>query len=81
MEETENGKRVVIPKEIFAPTYDYISVFVALSSGENRTIQAMEPLKEDLVLELGKEETGVVAVYVFKDESANEIIEERMIEF
>ena len=81
VEETEEGKYVTIPKDIFAQSYDFVSVFVVDSEGNMESVQVAEPLKEDIHLEFGEEESGVIAIYVMSDEAGTSVLEEVMIEY
>ena len=81
MEETEEGKYVTIPKDIFAQSYDFVSIFVVDSEGNMESVQVAEPLKEDIRLEFGEEESGVIAIYVMSDEAGTSVLEEVMIEY
>lgn len=81
VEETEEGKYVTIPKDIFAQSYDFVSVFIVDSEGNMESVQVAEPLKEDIHLEFGEEESGVIAIYVMSDEAGTSVLEEVMIEY
>ena len=80
VDETEEGKYVSIPKNIFAENYDYVSVFVIDSEGNMENVQVAEPMK-DIYLEFDKEKTGIVAIYVFGDEAGSTVLKEMVIEF
>jgi len=80
VDETEEYKYVHIPKDIFAENYDYVSVFMIDSGGNMENLQVAEPLS-DIYLELDKEQTGTIAIYVFGDATGTTVLEEVVIEY
>lgn len=78
---TDTVKQVRIPKEIFAESYQYVSIFAVNAAGENITVQTMEEIKEEICLEFPVEDSGFVAIYVFADETGAEILEEIVIDY
>lgn len=79
--ETENGKYVEFPLDMFVQRYDYVSVFTVDAEGNMENILSAEPFTEDIYLEFGKEETGMAVMYVFSDETASVVLEEVVIEY
>ena len=79
--ETESGKYVEFPVDMFAERYDYVSVFTVDAEGNMESILSAEPFAEDIYLEFGKEETGMAAMYVFSDETVSVVLEEVVIEY
>ena len=78
---TEAYKYVRFPVDMYATRYDCVSVFVVDSEGNTDIILSAEPFVEDIYVEMPLEETGVVAMYVFADESATTVIDEVSLEY
>ena len=79
--ETENGKYIEFPVDMFAERYKYVSVFVVDSQGNMESILNVEPFEQDVYLEFDKDETGMAAMYVFADETAAVVLEEVVIDY
>ncbi len=79
---SEDGdcKYIDIPQDIFAEDYEYVSVMNIASDGTIETLQLLEPMK-DIHLQLEKEKTGTIAIYVFEDESGTRVLEEVIKEY
>lgn len=78
---TEEYKYVDIPVNMFAERYSCVSVFAIDSMGNTETILSAEPFAEDIHLEYAKEESGMIAVYVFTDETAGTVLKEITISY
>ena len=80
VEETESGKLVVIPKDMFVDDVVYVSVIDIDVEGNTNNLLSAEPMR-DIHLEYPKDKSGTIAVYVFADESAATVIDEIMIAY
>lgn len=79
--ENESCKYVDISKNMYYKTFDYVSVLIVDSNGNTESVLSAEPLDQDIHLEFPKEETGIVAIYVFSDETASEVLDEVVINY
>lgn len=76
----DDCKLIDIPQNMFTQHYDYVSVFNIYSDGNTEVLQVAQPLT-DIHLQLGKDQTGLIAIYVFADEECATVLEEVMIEY
>lgn len=78
--EKENSKFVNIPKDMFVEETVYVSIFDIGSDGNANPVLSAETMR-DIYLEYGKDASGTIAVYVFSDETATNVIDEIMITY
>ncbi len=69
-----------------APSYleedlSFVSVFINSDMNGIKTVQILQPFEKNMVLEIPKDETGTVAVYVFANEKGDEVLEKLEISF
>lgn len=78
--ETEDRKYIELPKAMFAEEMVYVTVIDIGSEGNVNLLLSAEPMR-DLYLELEREQTGTIAIYVFADETAEEVVDEIMLTY
>ena len=77
---TETCKFVKLPKDMFVDERVYVSIFDIDMEGNAVPILSAEPMR-DLYLEYGLDISGTIAIYVFSDETATEVVDEIMISY
>ena len=78
--ETEDGKFVKLPKDMFVEDIIYVSIFDIDDEGEAVSILSAEPMR-DLYLEYEAESAGTITIYVFSDETGTSVLDEVMISY
>lgn len=78
--ETESGKFVKLPKDMFVEETVYVSIFDIDAEGNANPILSAEPMR-DIYLEYGKEASGTIAIYVFGDETGAVVVDEITLEY
>lgn len=83
VESCEDGtKRIVVAPAISKADLQYTSILKKTNGVKNsEIIQSMEPFNELLVLDIPADETGEICIYIFADETGDEMLEEVLITY
>lgn len=72
---------VRIAKSYFENDLSYVSIFNNKETSEIEAIQVLQPLKENMVLEIPEGETGTIVIFVFADAQGESVLEQMEIKY